>query len=44
MLFRPHRTGNDTELTAPRRNSPFTRHTDLFAKVLLFLQYSYGGS
>ncbi len=25
------------ELTAPRRNSPFTRRIDLFAKVLLFL-------
>ncbi|ABV17575.1 hypothetical protein EcE24377A_3897 [Escherichia coli O139:H28 str. E24377A] len=35
--FRSHRTGNNSILTSTRRHRAFTRHVDLFAKVLFFL-------
>ena len=35
--FRSHRTGNNSILTSTRRHRAFTRHVDLFTKVLFFL-------
>ena len=35
--FCSHRTGNNSILTSTRRHRAFTRHVDLFTKVLFFL-------